>query len=118
MFFCGDSKQAIYAFRGADLNVYQSTYELFKENSLKNGFVYSLQRNFRSEKTIIDWVNKEFDNSTYGIKDYEPMETVKDNPTGDKILNGIYTLKVPTEGLKSGSAKGPESEAIFIANLI
>ena len=117
LFFCGDAKQAIYAFRGADLNVYQSTYEAFSDSSLKNGFVYSLQKNFRSEGTIIDWVNKEFD-SAHGISGYEKMIPVKNNPTGNDILNGIYTLNVPVDNKKKEDSKGPESEAVFIAKLI
>ncbi len=117
LFFCGDAKQAIYAFRGADLNVYQSTYETFSNSSLTNGFVYSLQKNFRSESTIIEWVNTEF-SSSHGITGYEEMIPVKVNPVGEKILNGIYTLNVPKENLKRGDPKGPESEAVFIAKLI
>ncbi len=117
LFFCGDAKQAIYAFRGADLNVYQSTYEAFSDSSLKNGFVYSLQKNFRSEKTIIDWVNKEF-KSSHGIIGYEEMIPVKNNPIANKILNGIYTLNVPNDNKTKSDIKGPDTEAVFIAKLI
>ena len=117
LFFCGDAKQAIYAFRGADLNVYQSTYETFKDSPSENEVVYSLQENYRSEKTIIDWVNAEFNNPVYGIKDYEPMIPTKDFQKGINILNGIYTLEIPNDNNIS-KTKNATTEAVFIAKLI
>ncbi len=116
LFFCGDAKQAIYAFRGADLNVYQSTFDSFSKPTLKNSFVYSLQQNYRSEKTIIDWVNKEFA-SEHGIEAYEPMIPVLNGPIDDYILNGIYTLNVPNNK-NDNKDKNAETESVFIAKLI
>ncbi len=51
IFFIGDPKQSIYAFRSADINTYQSIRE-------KNGVhLYGLDKNFRSAREIVESVN-------------------------------------------------------------
>ena len=57
--FCtvGDPKQSIYAFRGADLPTY-----LLAKKSFSNHF--SLDTNFRSQKTLIDALNRFFSEET------------------------------------------------------
>ncbi|TVR27613.1 MAG: hypothetical protein EA390_13615, partial [Balneolaceae bacterium] len=52
----GDPKQAIYAFRGADIYTY---FRAKKEGSPRH---YSLQKNYRSTPALIDAVNKLFEN--------------------------------------------------------
>lgn len=58
LFMIGDPKQAIYSFRGADINTY------FKAKEDANEYQrYSLNYNFRSSKPMIEAVNKFFSNS-------------------------------------------------------
>ena len=57
LFFVGDEKQSIYAFRGADVSVFRS---LKDDVARMNGLVHSLNRNFRSEPALIDHFNKVF----------------------------------------------------------
>lgn len=95
-FLVGDPKQSIYAFRGADLEVYQETKKELEKDYHDNVYVYQLQRNYRSEYNVINWVNEEFKNAEYGLGDlYLAMTNENKGLEGDKILNGVYTLKEP-----------------------
>lgn len=58
----GDPKQAIYAFRGGDINTYltaRGEIERFKSGH-KCGMVYTLPRNYRSEPAVVESVNSVF----------------------------------------------------------
>lgn len=55
VFYIGDPKQAIYGFRGAEINTY-----LNAKNDIEN--VYTLNTNFRSVKALINTLNNVFDN--------------------------------------------------------
>ncbi|MBP5407527.1 MAG: UvrD-helicase domain-containing protein [Bacilli bacterium] len=92
-FLVGDPKQSIYAFRGADLEVYKNTKNDLEKNEIDNVYVYELKRNHRSEDKIINWVNKEFKNSDYGLGDlYLEMTCKHSAPKNKDVLNGVYTL--------------------------
>ena len=126
-FLVGDPKQSIYAFRGADLEVYKDTKTYLENEDIKNVYVYELSRNHRSEATIINWVNKEFKSSDYGLGDlYLEMTYKHDGPTNTNVLNGVYTLarpkdKVPKElKLVKKDLLARESEFLpkFIQSLI
>lgn len=54
LFFVGDSKQSLYAFRGANISVFEKTKKL---DSIQQE---SLSHNYRSKKAIIDFVNDKF----------------------------------------------------------
>jgi ATP-dependent exoDNAse (exonuclease V) beta subunit len=54
LFFVGDPKQSIYRFRRADIGLYRSVQARFPEGETQ------LTRNFRSQSSIIDWVNAVF----------------------------------------------------------
>ncbi len=56
MFMVGDIKQSIYKFRGAKPDIFKS--KLNTENTSRE--VINLNKNFRSEKNILDFVNKIF----------------------------------------------------------
>ncbi len=59
LFIVGDPKQSIYAFRGADVSVFEKTRQKIAQN---NGRTISLAENFRSLSTIIAFVNYFFSN--------------------------------------------------------
>lgn len=60
LFMVGDVKQSIYQFRMTDPQIFLSKYREYKEdNSL--GAPHSLNRNYRSCKEVIDFVNEVFD---------------------------------------------------------
>lgn len=54
LFIVGDPKQSIYAFRGADVSIFEKTKQKICENG---GLSISLTENFRSLSTIIAFVN-------------------------------------------------------------
>jgi ATP-dependent exoDNAse (exonuclease V) beta subunit len=56
----GDPKQAIYSFRGADIDTYISALEGFQDTETGFGDVRSLTTNFRSVSSVIEEVNKIF----------------------------------------------------------
>jgi len=56
----GDPKQAIYSFRGADVNTYLQAQAHFGTSDDSLGEVLSLSTNFRSVRPIIEFVNEVF----------------------------------------------------------
>ncbi|MDR2965174.1 MAG: UvrD-helicase domain-containing protein [Treponema sp.] len=58
----GDPKQAIYRFRGGDINAYKQARESAKENQ------YSMNTNYRSEKTLLDAMNVFFTDTSFRDK--------------------------------------------------
>ena len=58
LFIVGDPKQSIYAFRGADVSLYEEEKRRFEEAA--NGEVFSLTDNYRSAPEVIQWVNEQF----------------------------------------------------------
>ena len=67
LFIVGDPKQSIYAFRGTDLNSYFSF-----ANKIKNrGISLLMNKNYRSDGKIINFINSNFENL---IDSYEKME--------------------------------------------
>jgi len=55
LFFVGDPKQSIYRFRRADITLYRRVQEKFSDRTIY------LTQNFRSCRSVIDWVNAVFD---------------------------------------------------------
>ena len=56
----GDPKQAIYAFRGADIDTYTDALAGFQAPGAPLGRVFELTTNFRSVAPVIEWVNRVF----------------------------------------------------------
>ena len=73
----GDPKQAIFSFRGADINTYQSARKEFAEF----GKEIQLTANFRSTPAIINWVNEVFSKAMTEPSqvEYEPLTAHRDN---------------------------------------
>lgn len=91
MFYIGDPKQSIYAWRKADIATY------FKaRNEVEN--VFEMNINFRSTKQLTAALNQFFlpteDFDTFYFKndpdrfDYHPVETPDDDKKGELIFNG------------------------------
>ena len=56
----GDPKQAIYSFRGADIDTYTGALGSFGPAEGALGSVFELTTNFRSVAPVIEWVNRVF----------------------------------------------------------
>jgi len=98
LFLVGDPKQAIYRFRGADIEIYDLCRQLI--GAQDGGAVIEVTANFRSQKAIIQHVNSCFE--TVFSKDGQPRYVAL-APT---ISDGSYpvpcvtrfTIQVATEG--------------------
>ncbi|OFK79063.1 exodeoxyribonuclease V subunit beta [Peptoniphilus sp. HMSC062D09] len=67
LFIVGDPKQSIYAFRGTDLKSYYS----FSDKIKKRGISLVMNKNYRSDGKIINFINSTFENL---IESYEEMD--------------------------------------------
>ncbi|MBR1598404.1 MAG: UvrD-helicase domain-containing protein [Lachnospiraceae bacterium] len=103
LFFVGDPKQSIYAFRGADVDVYEDTRNRYIPDEEDEAEVYSLNNNYRTEEEVVKWINNEFKDRDDGkgrfqnilAGGYEEMAAVNNNPKADNVLLGVYTLNYP-----------------------
>lgn len=94
LFIVGDPKQSIYGFRGADIDSYLNTKELFlnKFDKKENG-VIELTKNFRSNYELCYYFNKRFE----GFPNYEPIpleDKINDVPEEfqGEVLSGVYDM--------------------------
>lgn len=84
LFFVGDPKQAIYRFRRADIATFLDTRDCVV------GDAETLDCNYRTSRTILDWVNKTFSElieETAGCQPkYTPLDPFRDDPgTGPAV---------------------------------
>ena len=127
----GDPKQSIYSFTGADIKLYNRVKKKMQKDS--NCMVYFLNRNYRSNLNICNWVENTFtknvnlefgfikgsngDNSECsesqavfdGMTTLAPEETIE-----NKKLKGIYRYDLGS-GLKDELLQG---DSKYIANMI
>ena len=106
----GDPKQAIYAFRGADIHTYIQARAQTKDH-------YSLDTNYRSSRNMILGVNALFENRDDAfISEAIPFEPVQPSPFADKKVfieraNDASALKIkllsedPDKGLNKTTAR-------------
>ena len=87
LFMIGDPKQAIYAFRGADIFTYMQAREQVTSH-------YSLDTNWRSTSSMVNGVNRLFSaNNNPFIYQQIPFDAVKPSPIADKkrLIDGDQT---------------------------
>ncbi len=107
-FWCGDSKQAIYGFRGADTDLTEAVANMIPKENMN-----TLKESYRSEPDIVNFCNEVFSNA---FKNKLPEDKVKLNPTRDKKSKGAnLTYVASTESTKDNFIK---SIACFIEKLI
>ncbi len=96
LFVVGDPKQSIYRFRGAEPEVYFGTKKKMEKLQKDNTYICSLTKNFRSDDSIINWVNSEFSGKDIISEgSYTPMTVGHQwtNPQG--VLKGVYMYASP-----------------------
>lgn len=86
LFVVGDFKQSIYAFRGADVSLYNSVREDFEKDD-KNSTCILMNDNYRTGKEIISSVNKLFNANMPGYVDLEAKGDIVNSEV--KIINYI-----------------------------
>ena len=96
LFVVGDPKQSIYMFRGADISVSEDLKNFIPDGQL------ALSQNFRSQNSIISWLNPTFEKWMGGEDfsvsqvEYHPISPMWDsicepNPMGVKFIGGALT---------------------------
>ncbi|WP_207535725.1 exodeoxyribonuclease V subunit beta [Desertivirga arenae] len=97
LFYIGDPKQSIYAWRKADIETYFEA-----RRSVAN--VYGMNRNFRSSKSLIEAMNsfflpeENFDTFHFAAEDsainYIPVESPEPNTKGELVFEGSAAVPV------------------------
>lgn len=82
----GDPKQSIYAFQGADINVYENAIGTFE-----NG--YKLSHNYRSTDQMIEACNRLFEQDFFKGSDITFFKSDPPEAPGDKTLNATFDGK-------------------------
>lgn len=82
----GDPKQSIYAFQGADINVYENAIGTFE-----NG--YKLSHNYRSTDQMIEACNRLFEQDFFKGSDITFFRSEPPEAPGDKTLNATFDGK-------------------------
>jgi len=99
LFLVGDPKQSIYRFRRADIDIYNLVKKRIVEGG---GETLELSANFRSLRSIADWVNPLFDPGRQGLfprdasayqAGYMPLETMRGG--GRQPLSGVRKVTIP-----------------------
>lgn len=102
-FYVGDPKQSIYRFRGADVYVFNNTAKEFLQ---KDWAVNKLEKNYRSARSHIDFVNTFFCNvfaEKAGKISYTPQISIK-NTEGVLAYTHVLTGEKITSTQKMDSA--------------
>ena len=68
LFMVGDVKQSIYKFRLAEPEIFQRKYRLYESGEIENSQKIDLNKNFRSKKHVVDFINKVFEDT---MEDYD-----------------------------------------------
>lgn len=109
LFMIGDPKQAIYAFRGADIFTYMKAREQVNSH-------YTLGTNWRSSASMVATVNTLFQqaDSPFIYNDSIPFEPVQSAPgSGDKHLQDpLYNDPKAAPSLKLWLQESPDSSTI------
>ncbi|MBL8224826.1 MAG: UvrD-helicase domain-containing protein [Chromatiales bacterium] len=94
LFCVGDPKQAIYRFRGADVDTYVTAREAIRAQHPEN--ILEVTANFRSLSPVLDWVNTSFRTplSAEGQPGFQDLSAMRGN---DGELPGVVQLYVPIE---------------------
>ena len=111
LFMVGDPKQAIYRFRGADVNAY-----IAARTAISTGSRIKITANFRSVEPILAFVNKRFEpalsaDGQPGFSELSPIHpAIGTRP-------GVCALDVVVEGEKPKAAAIRDGEALAVADL-
>lgn len=118
LFLVGDPKQAIYRFRGADIDTYSAVWERFAEDKI--GDAVHLSFNFRSTKEICDLSRKVFESILDG-KDcqarYADMTAVLPDAAGNAQERAADPLSL-TLCYQAEEGDDPERVAAFVEEMV
>ena len=116
LFCVGDPKQAIYRFRGADVDTYVGAREAIRQQFPGN--VLEITANFRSLRPILEWVNERFAEplSAEGQPGFQDLASTQD-PIDDIPKVARLDVEVTFAGDRPTQNEARESEAGAVADL-
>jgi len=116
LFCVGDPKQAIYRFRGADVDTYVEARESIRRQFPDN--VLEITANFRSLRPILDWVNQRFAEtlSSEGQPGFQNLASTQE-PKDDLPKVARLDVEVVSAGEKPKQNEVRECEAATVADL-
>jgi ATP-dependent exoDNAse (exonuclease V) beta subunit len=112
LFLVGDPKQAIYRFRGADVNAYVAA-----RKAIGNEALLEITSNFRSVRPILDFVNKHFKSvlsEAAGQPGFSALSATREAFDG---VPAITALDVPFDSDKPSASALRDAEADRVADL-
>ncbi len=111
LFMVGDPKQAIYRFRGADVNAY-----IAARTAIDVGSQIKITANFRSVEPILAFVNKRFESvlSADGQPGFSALSPIHPAIESEP---GVCALDLVVEGEKPKAAEIRDAEAAAVADL-
>ncbi|QFI77210.1 AAA family ATPase [Bradyrhizobium betae] len=112
LFLVGDPKQAIYRFRGADVNAYLGAREAISTSSVLN-----IVANFRSVEPILSFVNGTFAgplSTTAGQPGFTALAAIR---AASKDELAVAALDISVEDGKNGAQQLRDAEAERVAEL-
>ncbi len=131
LFVVGDPKQSIYRFRRADIVTYNEVKSMIRrgDGSGEEGLLLELSVNFRTTRTIIDWVNRVFEPENADSDEFPdrqtrfPREDSDESPSyvplrpgrldgNDGELSGLCVLSIPEEWSNKDEAAEYEADRI------
>ncbi len=111
LFLVGDPKQAIYRFRGADVQAYVSARQAIGEAGLLN-----IIANFRSREPILSYVNNTFEQPLSSEAGQPGFTSLEATCPGD-VVPAVTALDVIVEEDKPSAAMLRDAEAERVADL-
>lgn len=116
LFLVGDPKQAIYRFRGADVNAYVWAREAFRAQDAQS--VISIAVNFRSCSPILDYINQRFSGplGQPGQPGFTPLEVFHPPREGVPCVTALEVTAGDENG-KASSNQVRDAEAEAVARL-
>ncbi|MCI0631863.1 MAG: UvrD-helicase domain-containing protein, partial [Phycisphaerales bacterium] len=114
LFLVGDPKQAIYRFRGADIDTYNEARAAIASQASNS--VVEVTANFRSQQAIIDHVNKYFEPvlQADGQPGYVPLSATLEGPEHGLPCAATVTIELPHD---PSAAVQRDEEAAIVAKL-
>lgn len=94
LFVVGDPKQSIYRFRRADIDIYNTVKDIINSSG---GLSLNLRSNFRSVRSVCEWVNPVFQKSFVEGSRYQAPHTelIANTEDNKECLGGVRKIIIP-----------------------
>ena len=121
LFIVGDDKQAIYRFRGGDVDNFKAVEEQFRADD--NSASLRLTCNFRSSEALREWFDRKFGENSFFGRDFPSIEQAdKQKKFADiqnEVLDGAYEYPVIKKKKGSAGKEGvPGNEHEMVISII